>query len=151
MPKFSVSRNVPYSVEQVFAVVADVARYREFLPLVAESSVFNLRELENGKTSFDSDVRYAYKKLNISDTLRSHVVVDPSAHTVTATASEGPVKSLHTEWKILPGATGGSDIHFTVDYTLKSRSLQFIVSGMFDMAVRKIMNAFEERVRSLHA
>jgi len=35
MPKFSVSRSVPYTADQVFAIARDVARYKEFLPLVS--------------------------------------------------------------------------------------------------------------------
>jgi len=35
MPKFSVSRSVPYTADQVFAIARDVARYTEFLPLVS--------------------------------------------------------------------------------------------------------------------
>ena len=50
-------------------------------------------------------------------------------------------------------ATGENrcDINFTVDYQLKSRTLQFVLSGMFDLAVRKVMTAFEERARVLYA
>jgi coenzyme Q-binding protein COQ10 len=82
--------------------------------------------------------------------LKSEVVVDPGAYSVTAKSSEKPVKSLATEWKILPGANGGADIQFNVDYTLHSKSLQFLLSGMFDMMVRRIMSAFEERARKLY-
>lgn len=150
MTKFSVTRNVPFSVEQVFAIASDVARYREFLPLVRKSAVSNVQAQSDGKSTFDSELTCTYKKLGISEVLRSKVVVDPAARLVTATANEGPVKSLVSEWKILPGAKGGADIHFTVDYTLQSRSLQFLLSGMFDMMVRRIMNAFEERARKLY-
>ena len=48
---------------------------------------------------------------------------------------------------IRPRSNGGCEIEFTVDYALKSRSLQFLLSGMFDLVVRKIMNAFEARAR----
>ena len=37
MPNFSVSRSVPYTADQVFAIARDVARYKEFLPLVRRS------------------------------------------------------------------------------------------------------------------
>lgn len=150
MTKFSVTRNVPFDVEQIFTIASNVADYREFLPLVKRSVVIDAVRQPDGKSSFVADLHFSYKKLGISDTLRSHVTVDPVAHTVTATSTEGPVKSLVSEWKILPGAEGGSDIHFTVDYTLKSRSLQFLLSGMFDMIVRRIMTAFEGRARKLY-
>ena len=151
MPKFNVSRHVTYNVDQVFPVAADVAQYSEFVPLVRKSTVSNLKKLPDGRTEFDSALTITYKKLGISDVFNSHVVVDPKNHTVTATANEGMVSHLISEWKMTPNANGGSDVHFNVDYPLKSRSLQFLMSGLFDLMVRKIMSAFEERVRKLHA
>lgn len=150
MPRFSISRNVPYSVEQVFEIAANVGAYREFLPLVKRTVVSDKVEHADGTVRFRADMVIAYRKLGISDTLRSDVIVDPATHTVSATAHEGPVTSLVSEWKIVPGVKGGAEIRFTVDYTLKSRSLQFLLSGMFDMVVRKIMTAFELRARKLY-
>jgi len=69
---------------------------------------------------------------------------------VTAHSKEGAVKHLDTQWKIVSTGANSCEIDFTVDYALKSRSLQFLVSGMFDLVVRKIMNAFEERARKLY-
>jgi coenzyme Q-binding protein COQ10 len=143
-------RSVPYSVEQIFAIAGNVDEYPAFLPLVKRSVVTNVTTHPDGKKSFVADLHFAYPKLGISDTLRSRVVVDPSTCTVTATSNESPVKSLISEWKILARAGGGSDIRFTVDYMLKSRGLQFLLSGMFDHVVRRIMTAFEERAKKLY-
>ena len=43
MTKFSVTRDVPFSADQVFAVARDVEHYKSFLPLVKESSVSNVK------------------------------------------------------------------------------------------------------------
>ncbi|MFT3986785.1 type II toxin-antitoxin system RatA family toxin [Aestuariivirga sp.] len=150
MSTFKVSRHVPYTVDQIFEVASNVGHYNQFIPLVKKSIITNAQDLPDGRRSFMADLHFAYKKLGISDVLRSHVTVDPATHSVKATSNEGPVKSLVSEWRITPGANGGSDITFMVDYTLKSRSLQFLLSGMFDLAVRKIMNAFEERAKKLY-
>lgn len=150
MSKFSVTRNVPFGVEQVFAIAADVAHYNKFLPLVKRSIVSGIKSHSDGRSTFDAELGLHYRKLGISEVLKSQVVVDPKAHTVTATSNEKPVKHLATEWKIVPGANGGADIHFSVDYSLQSKTLQFLMSGMFDLMVRRIMNAFEERARKLY-
>jgi coenzyme Q-binding protein COQ10 len=150
MPKFSAIRSVPYSVDQIFLIAGDVADYKAFLPLVKGSVVTDETVLPSGKKTFMADLHFAYPKLGISDILRSCVVVDPASCTVTATSKEGPVRSLKSEWKIRRAVNGGSDIQFTVDYTLKSRTLQFLLSGMFDLIVRRIMTAFEERARQLY-
>lgn len=150
MPQFSVSRSVPYSAEQVFAIARDVAHYREFLPLVKRSVVRGAAKLADGRESFESEITVAYKKLGIEEVMASRVTVDPAALTVVSQSDEGPVKHLLAEWRIVPTGENRCDINFSVDYQLKSRALQFVLSGMFDMAVRRVMSAFEERARTLY-
>ena len=150
MPKFSVSRSVPYTADQVFAIARDVARYKEFLPLVKRSIVRGAKTDEHGHEHFEGELTVAYDKLRIEEVMTSRVTVDPAALTVTARSDQGPVKHLVSEWKIVPTGENRCDINFTVDYTLKSKMLQMVLSGMFDMAVRKVMSAFEERARVLY-
>lgn len=150
MPKFNVSRSVAYSAEQVFAIASDVAHYREFLPLVKRSVVRNVKTLDDGRRTFEGELTVAYKKLSIEEVMTSHVIVDPADFTVTAESSQGPVKRLVSEWRIVPTGDSRCDINFTVDYELKSRTMQFLLSGMFDLAVRRIMTAFEDRARELY-
>jgi len=150
MPKFSVSRSVPYTAEQVFAIARDVARYKEFLPLVKRSIVRGAKADEQDREHFEGELTVAYDKLRIEEVMTSRVTVDPEALTVTARSEQGPVKHLVSEWKIVPTGDNRCDINFTVDYTLKSKMLQMVLSGMFDMAVRKVMSAFEDRARQLY-
>ncbi len=150
MPNFSVSRSVPYTADQVFAIARDVARYKEFLPLVKRSIVRGAKTDEQGHEHFEGELTVAYDKLRIEEVMTSRVTVDPAALTVTARSDQGPVKHLVSEWKIVPAGDNRCDINFTVDYTLKSKMLQMVLSGMFDMAVRKVMSAFEERARALY-
>jgi coenzyme Q-binding protein COQ10 len=150
MPQFSVTRNVPYTAEQVFAIARDVASYKEFLPLVKRSLVRNAAVQDDGRESFEGELTIAYAKLGMEEVMVSRVLVDPAARTVTARSDQGPVKHLVSEWKIVPAGDNRCDISFSVDYQLRSRALQFVFSGMFDLAVRKVMNAFEERARALY-
>ena len=150
MPQFSVTRSVPYSAEQVFAIARDVARYKDFLPLVKRSLVRNAVMKDDGRETFEGELTVAYDKLRIEEIMTSLVTVDPKALTVTARSNQGPVKHLVSEWKIVATGENRCDINFSVDYELKSRMLQMVFSGMFDMAVRKVMSAFEERARVLY-
>ncbi len=150
MPKFNVSRHVPYTVDEVYAIASDVASYKTFLPLVKRSIVRNRKDLGQGRESFETELHVAYAKLGIAETLHSRVEVDFPNRIVTAQAIEGPVKHLNAIWRISDEAEGGCTIHFEVDYALKSKTLQFVLSGMFDMIVRRIMTAFEERAKKLY-
>lgn len=150
MPQFSVTRSVPYSAEQVFAIARDVARYKEFLPLVRRSLVRNAKTGDDGVETFEGELTISYEKLRIEEVMTSRVTVDPAVMTVTARSNEPPMKRLVSEWRIVATGENRCDINFSVDYELKSRTLQFVFSGMFDLAVRKVMSAFEERARVLY-
>jgi len=150
MTKYSLTRRVPYSLDKVFKITGDVASYKEFVPLVKKSAVKNKKVLPDGRTTFDAEVAVAYPKLGIHETMTSKVTVDPVALVVKSECSDGPVKSLDSEWKLVKVDANTTEIQFTVNYTLKSRSLQFLISGMFDMMFRKVMRAFEQRAHKLY-
>ncbi len=90
MPKFNVTRTVPFSAEQVYAISCDVAQYRQFIPLVKRSLVRNLVKNADGTESFEAELTVAYKKLNIEETMASKVTADPAKFTVVSTAQDGP-------------------------------------------------------------
>lgn len=150
MPKYSMTRKVPYTVDQVFAIASDVAQYKQFLPLVRRSIVRSRDKLADGRETLDAELVVTYKKLGIEEKLQSTVIVDASQHRISASSAQGPVKRLEAEWVITAADAGSSDITFNVDYELKSKTLQFVLSGMFDMMVRKVMNAFEARALGLY-
>jgi coenzyme Q-binding protein COQ10 len=151
LPIFSVTRRVDFSAKQIFAVVADVANYKEFLPLVERSTVRNRRHADEGCESFSADLVVAYHKLRIQEEFASQVETSLPKLLVSAVSTGTAVKKLNSTWQIT-GVTGKtSDITFTVDYEMKSHMLQMLLSGMFDSALRKIMNAFEARAQELYS
>ena len=85
---------MPYSAEQIFAIVADVGSYKEFLPLMTQSRVMHRKTLPDGRESFDADLDHrAMTSCGIDETMHSHVIVDRASSTVTAHSADGPVKS----------------------------------------------------------
>jgi coenzyme Q-binding protein COQ10 len=150
LPKFTVTRRVGFSPQQIFSVVADVGSYREFLPLVERSTVRNRKSLENGSESFSADLLIGYHKMGIEETFTSKVETIPEQLIVKADSTGNAVKKLVSSWQITGIDAASSDITFFVDYEMKSAMLQMIMGSIFDAAVRKIMNAFEARAASLY-
>lgn len=150
MPKFSVTREMPYKAAELFAIAADVDSYKEFLPLVESSRTFDREWVGDGIERFKGELRVRYKKLHIDETFVSDVVAEQKGFKVSSRAEGGLFDHINAEWQFTDRKSGGSTVAFQVDYKAKSRSLQFFISGMFDYMVRKINNAFEERARELH-
>ncbi len=150
MPKFNVTRDMPYKAAELFAVAADVDSYKDFLPLVESSRSFDRVKVADGVERFTGELRVRYKKLHIDEIFVSNVVADRAALKVSSRSEGGLFDHVIAEWRFSDRKTGGATVEFQVDYKAKSRSLQFFMSGMFDYMVRKINNAFEARARELH-
>ncbi len=150
MPKFSTTHRVDFTPQQIFAVVADVGSYKEFLPLVERSTVRNRKPAVDGNENFGADLLVGYRKMGIQETFSSQVQTSLKDLSVSAVSSGNAVKKLISSWKIAAVEDGKSEITFAVDYEMKSPMLQLIMKGMFDSAARKIMGAFEARAAKLY-
>ena len=150
LPRFAVTRHVNFTAEQIFAVIADVGSYKEFLPLVERSTVRNRKPAVDGYESFSADLVIGYKKMGIHESFSSHVETSLANLSVNAVSSGNAVKKLISSWQITAVGDNKSDITFAVDYEMKSHILQLMLSRMFDHAARKVMGAFEARAEKLY-
>ena len=143
MPRHNETRQLPYTPEQMFDLVADVGRYGEFLPWVSA-----VRVRSNSDTQMVADLIVGFKGLRESFTSRvekqrpGHIRVD---------YLEGPLKHLHNDWKFRPDGKGGCHVDFCVDFAFKNRVFEMLAGQVFDRALRKMINAFEERAARLYA
>ncbi len=150
LPRFAVTRRVNFTPQQIFAVVADVASYKEFLPLVERSTVRNRRPAVDDYESFSADLVIGYKKMGIHEAFSSQVETSFANLSVNAVSSGKAVKKLVSSWQIAAVDDGKSDITFAVDYEMKNHLLQMLLSGIFDHAARKVMSAFEARAERIY-
>jgi coenzyme Q-binding protein COQ10 len=142
MPRHSETRYLPYTPDQLFDLVADVARYDEFLPWVVAVRV---RSSSGNETVADLVVGFnAFK-----ERFTSRVVKDPPER-ICVDYVEGPLKYLHNEWRFEPARDGGTNVHFSVDFAFKSRIFETLAGSMFDRALRRMTTAFEQRAAGLY-
>jgi len=142
MPRHTETRNLPYSPEQMFDLVADVKRYQEFLPWVVATRVRS-----NSETEMTADLVVGFKSLKETFTSR---VLKRRPEKISIDYVEGPLKFLHNDWTFRPGGKGGTDIDFCVDFAFKSRIFEALAGQMFDRALRKMIGAFEARAHALY-
>ena len=149
MPVFRTTRRVSVPPTAAYAVAADVASYKDFLPLIERSLVRGSITETDGIKTFNAEVAVGYAKLNLRETFYSRVVCDANKLTVTATSQEPPFKHLTAIWTIRD-INGQSDVSISIDYAMRSLFLQFAISAAMDTAVNKIMTAFEAQAKALH-
>lgn len=149
MPQFKTTRRVAVPTDVAYRVASDVAAYREFLPLLEKSVVRGKPDVVNNISSFTAELAIGYAKLNLRESFISKVTCDADNKTVTATSRDAPFKDMTTVWSIRD-VNGQSDVTISIDYSMRSMLLQFAVTGAMDMAVNKVMTAFEARAKQFH-
>jgi coenzyme Q-binding protein COQ10 len=148
MPKFETVRSVPHTPDQMFALVADVERYPEFLPL-CEALTVRSRKERDGKTLLVADMSIGYKA--IRETFTTQVMLKPDEHAIDVKYIDGPFRYLDNRWRFEPEGEGGCQIRFYIDYEFKSRILGAMMGAMFDRAFRMFAEAFEKRAASIYS
>lgn len=142
MPGIRETRVLPYSREQMFDLVADVARYEEFLPWVIATRVRS-----NSDTEMTADMVVGFKSLRESFTSR---ITKQRPEFLDVQYVDGPLRDLDNRWNFEPLPDGSCKIDFAVDFTFKNRVFEALAGQYFDRAFRKMVAAFEDRARELY-
>jgi coenzyme Q-binding protein COQ10 len=148
MPQFETRRPVKHSPDRMYALVADVGRYPEFLPLCEALTIRSRRE-RDGKELLLADMTVGYKA--IRETFTTQVLLSPAERTIDVKYIEGPFKYLDNRWRFEEAADGGCAVYFYIDYEFKNRILGALMGSMFDRAFRMFSEAFETRADKIYA
>jgi len=142
MPGIRETRRLPYSCEEMFDLVADVARYGEFLPWVVATRVRS-----DSDSEMIADMLVGFKALR--EKFTSHVIKDRPGR-IEVIYVDGPLKDLDNVWEFAPLPDGGCEIHFRVDFRFKNVMFEALAGQYFDRAFRKMVAAFETRAEELY-
>ena len=135
-------RVIPHRPEDLYALVADVRRYPEFLPWCLAARI---RQADERALSADLIIGFRMFR----ERFTSHVELDPGNLEIEVKYAEGPFKYLTNTWRFLPHEDG-CEIDFHVDFELNSRLLQSVIETLFTDAVRRMVQAFETRADALY-
>lgn len=142
------TRLLPYTPEQVFALVADVEKYPQFLPWCLACRI-KKRESES---IFTADMAIGFKMVREQFTSRV-TTLRPSA--VKVEYLDGPFKHLVNTWSFKPATTktaaAATELEFYLEFEFRSRLLQSIIGVLFEEAVRRMVAAFEARAAALYS
>jgi coenzyme Q-binding protein COQ10 len=139
---FHTKKRVSHSAENMFALVADVERYPEFVPMCDTLHV-RKRGHEGAHEVLITDMTVSYKF--VREKFSSKVRLEPEAWQICVEYLDGPFKKLDNRWRFHPLGPSACEIDFFISYEFRSRTLQMLMGGVFDHAFRKFTTAFIER------
>lgn len=147
MRTFETTRHVAHSAQDMFALVADVERYPEFVPL-CKAIALRGREETDGHEVLIADMTVAYNLFH--ETFASRVTLDRDTPQILVEYLDGPFTHLENRWSFQDTGEGTSDIEFYLAYEFRSRSMQMLMGAMFDQAFGKFAEAFERRADEVY-
>jgi len=142
MPGIHEVHALPFNQEQMFDLVADVARYHEFLPWVVAARVRS-----NSETEMVADMLIGFRHLREKFTSK---VVKDRPHRIEVHYLDGPMKDLDNRWLFRPLGKGSCEVDFCVDFTFRNAVFEALAGQYFDRAFRKMVAAFETRANQLY-
>jgi coenzyme Q-binding protein COQ10 len=146
--KHHVSKHLPYTPDQLFALVGDVTAYPEFVPWITSMRTWNARQLEDGVETIDAEAGVGFSFLR--ERFSTHVRRDRPNRQIDVTLLSGPFRRLANQWRFFAGDQGGTRVEFDIDFQFKSRLLEALLSANFAHAVDRLMGCFEARAKALY-
>src|SRR5262245_9026528 len=134
---------VPYSAASMYALVADVERYPEFLPWCSGTEVL-VREQKRTLATIDIDfwgVRQQFTTENRNE---------PGKRIDLALVS-GPFRSLGGAWRFTPLSDGACKVELSLAYEIANPVLDRLIGPVFHYIANTVVDAFVRRADAVHA
>ncbi|MDF1668843.1 MAG: type II toxin-antitoxin system RatA family toxin [Roseovarius sp.] len=147
MTTHSETRHLPYSAQQMYDLVADVARYPEFLPWAAAARIRSCEGQPDGSQIMLADLVISFKLFR--EKFGSRVVLWPEQNRIDTEYLDGPFKHMVSKWEFTD-TDGGCDVAFYVDFEFRNFILQKAAGLFFYEAMQRIVRAFETRADELY-
>ena len=147
MTKFASQRLVHHSVSDMFALVAGVESYPEFVPLCSSLNIKE-RSTAYGRRILVVDMTVAFKF--VCETFTSRVELNEEEHQILVEYLDGPFRHLENRWSFVEQGETACVVDFFLEYEFRSRPLQLLMGGMFNKAFGKFAEAFEKRADDIY-
>ena len=146
MPKASVTRLIECKKEQLIDLVLDIEKYPEFVPFCLGSNVYQ-RNNNDDQILIIADLTIG--KGPFKDTYKSDVKFDKNDSVINVTNIGGPLRHLENNWKFVESDIG-TEIFFDIDFEIKNKFLNLVMTKSFQFGLNKIADAFQKRAQDLY-
>ena len=145
MPFATIKKTIPCTKENLIKMVLDIERYPEFVPWCVKGKIYTQND-KGDRIEITADLTIGKSIFN--ETYKSFVIYEQSTDSIHVTNMERPLKHLENKWFFRQKANN-SEIEFHIDFELKSKILNLLMTKSFDIGLKKIADAFEKRAIDL--
>ena len=145
MPKASVTRLIDNRKDKLIEFVLDIEKYPEFIPFCIDSKVYEKRE-DDEVVNIIADLTIGKKPF--VDTYKSDVKYIKNQDLIHVTNIDGPLNYLENNWKFVQ-KNNFTEVIFDVDFEIKNKFLNIIMTKSFEFGLNKIADAFQKRAETI--
>ena len=145
MPRASVKRLIQCDKNQLIDLVLDIEKYPMFVPYCIDAKVYQKKDTGDF-VNIIADLTIG--KGPFKDTYKSDVEFNKKNNSIDVTNIDGPLKHLDNKWTF-EDHKEGTEIYFDVDFEIKNKFLNVLMTTSFQYGLDKIADAFQDRANQL--
>jgi len=142
MAHVSRSALVPYSTEQMFALVDDIKAYPDFLPWCRSAE-----EIQRSDDAVEASIEIAKGAINKKFTTRNHM---QNHQQIEMELVEGPFEHLHGFWRFEALKPDACKVSLEMDFEFANRLVGMAVGPVFNQVANTLVDSFVERAREVY-
>ncbi len=150
MPKASVKRLIDSRKDKLIEFVLDIEKYPEFIPFCENSKIYEKNE---NNTSINIIADLTIGKGPFKDTFKSDVKFNKKNDHIHVVNIDGPLNYMENNWKFIEKATDNNgyktEVFFDIDFEVKNKFLNILMTKSFQYGLEKIADAFQKRAENL--
>lgn len=133
---------VPYSADEMFELVADIAAYSEFLPWCGGARV-----LSRDSNTVTAAIDIAYSGVQKTFTTRNYLTPTTAMQ---MELLDGPFSRLDGNWRFEALGARESKISLDLEFEFANRLLAFALNSTFSKIADSMVDSFLQRARQVY-
>ncbi len=147
MPSYSEIKVLPYPINTLFELVADIEKYPEFVPWCVGARILS----KNGN-NLKADLSVGF--MGLREIFTSNVTLIPPLNgeaKIDVVLEKGPFSHLENHWHFKSLGETSTEINFQIDFEFHLKLFSKVMGHLFESAQRKMIKAFEERATKCYS
>lgn len=133
---------VPYSAEEMYALVNDIESYPDFLPWCSEARIHTR---DGNRLTASISLATA----GIRQTFSTENILQPSRR-IDVRLVSGPFSRLDGYWEFEPAGDRMCRVQLALDFEFKNTVLKLALSRVFNYIVNSLVDAFTRRAEQIY-
>ena len=128
---------VPYTADEMYALVSDIIAYPQFLPWCCGTQILSQEGEE-----LCARIDFSVSGVSQSFTTRNRLQLDAE---IAMHLIDGPFSNLEGRWRFEPLGDAGCKISLLLEYEFSSKMVSLVVGPVFNKIANTLVDAFQKR------